>query len=101
MKSLRSGKRWERARSKHFSGSGNKPLQTSSAVNEKIDRFGQVLGDICGNATAEELHQCRTLRSTDDHEIHTHRSCKIDNRRGGVLTHGVKRNHIDAALAPE
>ena len=60
-----------------------------------------MLGHVCGNATAEELHHRRSLRCTDDEEIHAHRCGKIDNCRGGVLAYGVKRNHVDAALAPE
>ena len=59
-----------------------------------------MLSHVCGNATAEELHHRRSLRGTDDEEIHAHRCGKIDNCRGGVLAYGVKRNHVDAALVP-
>src|SRR6266496_5069632 len=118
MKSSKFGKPWALARSKHFLAfeneprtdlpkartdcrAGASPALTTSAEDEQLNGFGQLLSNVCGNATAKELHQRRTLRGTDNEEIHAHGCGKINNCRGGVLTYGVKRNHVDVALAPE
>ena len=59
-----------------------------------------MLGDVCRNATAEELHHRRTLRGTDDEEIHAHRCGKIDDGRGSVLAYSVKRTTLMPRSAP-
>ena len=74
---------------------------TGSSKDEQVNRFRQLLGHVGRDAAAKQLGHRRSLRCPDDEEVYSHCSCKIDNGRGGVLAHGVKRNYVDATLAPE
>src|SRR6059058_4698073 len=60
-----------------------------------------MLGHVGRDAAAKQFGHGRSLRWPDNEEVDSHRSCKIDNRRGGILAHGVKRDYVDATLAPE
>src|SRR5215469_17094431 len=68
------------------------------SVNDQVNRFRQMLGYVCSNATAEELHHGWPLRSADDEEINAHSRGKIDDGRCSVLTYSVNRHHVNAAF---
>ena len=59
-----------------------------------------MLRDVRRDAATKQLGHGRALRRADHQKIDSHRRGKIDNRRGSVLAHGVKRDYVDVALAP-
>src|SRR5438034_7067819 len=69
--------------------------------DEELNRVGQMLSDVGCDTAAKQLGHGRSLRCTNNEEIDPHGRSKIDDRSGSVLTHGVKRNYVDATLAPE
>src|SRR5580700_1115560 len=69
-----------------------------SAENQKTNRVGQLLRDICGNAASEQFREGGTLRCADDEVIDAHGGGKIEDRRSGIFADRVNGEDRNVAL---
>src|ERR1051325_1822298 len=73
--------------------------QVFLSEDEQLDRFGQLLGDVGGDAAAKELSHGGALRGADNEKVDAESGGEIENGCDRVLAHRVERQNGNTAFA--